>query len=459
MNIVILAAGKGTRMKSALPKVLHPVGGRPMLDHVLSVAQSLKPSKIILVVGHGADTVKRHAAQHSQGKAPIEFALQDPPQGTGHAVQQAQPFLNASALTLVLYADVPLVRQETLLRLIQSAQEHNTLAVLTATLENPAGYGRVVRNAQGALIKIVEEKDADATTRAICEINTGMLAAPTAKLVQWLGRLTNHNAQKEYYLTDIIEMATQEGQAVGSASPQRLEEIMGINSQEQRAEMERKLQERIARDLMSQGVCLADPARLDVRGELICGTDVVIDVGCVFEGKVYLESGVRVGPYCVIRNSTVKADAVIEAFSHLEQAEVGAKAVVGPYARLRPGSQLGEGAHVGNFVEIKNTQLGPRSKANHLSYLGDAVIGSRVNIGAGTITCNYDGAEKHRTIIEDDVFVGSDTQLVAPVSVGKGATLGAGTTLTQDAPANELTISRTRQVTVKGYKRPHKKAH
>ncbi len=458
MNIVILAAGKGTRMKSALPKFLHPLGGRPMLDHVLSNAMALAPKKIILVVGHGAEAVKTHI-QKNWAAAPIEFALQDPPQGTGHAVQQAIPLMDKSDLTLVLYADVPLVRSQTLLELLNAAKTSNGLSVLTAKLADPSGYGRIVRNAQGTLARIVEEKDADAATRAINEINTGMLAAPTQKLIEWLGRLTNDNAQKEFYLTDVIEMAATQGMPVHSASPQSPEEIMGINSQSQRAETERALQKRLAQKLMEQGVCLADPSRIDIRGELVCGSDVFIDVGCVFEGKVTLEAGVRIGPHSLIRDSVVKAHAVIEAFSHLEQAEVGAQAIVGPYARLRPGAMLGEGAHVGNFVEIKNTQLGPRSKANHLSYLGDAVIGSRVNIGAGTITCNYDGAEKHRTIIEDDVFIGSDTQLVAPVSIGKGATLGAGTTLTQDAPANELTLSRTRQVTVKGYKRPHKKAH
>ncbi len=458
MNVVILAAGKGTRMKSALPKVLHPIGGRAMLDHVLATASQLDPKKVILVIGHGADSVKAHVIK-CWPAMPIEFALQDPPQGTGHAVQQAVPLMAPDGITLVLYADVPLVRRETLAQLVSAAAQNQCLAVLTASLSDPTGYGRIVRNAQHKLVRIVEEKDADCATKAITEINTGMLAAPTQKLVQWLSRLTNHNAQAEYYLTDIIEMAAQEGLPISTACPQSTEEIMGINSQEQRADMEREHQKRLAQALMSQGVCLADPARLDIRGTLTCDTDVFIDIGCVFEGEVHLEAGVRVGPHCVIRDSRVKAHAVIEAFCHIEQAEVGPQAIVGPYARLRPGSQLGEGAHVGNFVEIKNTQLGPRSKANHLSYLGDAVIGSRVNIGAGTITCNYDGAEKHRTVIEDDVFIGSDTQLVAPVTVGKGATLGAGTTLTHDAPAQELTLSRTRQVTVKGYKRPHKKAH
>jgi bifunctional UDP-N-acetylglucosamine pyrophosphorylase/glucosamine-1-phosphate N-acetyltransferase len=458
MNIVILAAGKGTRMKSALPKVLHPLGGRPMLDHVLATACSLKPKKIILVIGHGADSVKDHVVKNWQG-LPVDFALQDPPQGTGHAVQQAIPYLACGGITLVLYADVPLVNQATLKKLCKATVDSNGLAVLTATLSDPSGYGRIVRNPRGELVRIVEEKDADASTRTITEINTGMLAASTEALTQWLGRLSNSNAQAEYYLTDIIEMAAQDGVAIRTVSAQRSEEIMGINSQAQRAAMERELQARIAQELMDQGVCLADPSRIDVRGRLECGPDVIIDVGCIFEGDVTLEQGVRIGPHCVLRNCTVKAHAVVDAFSHLEQAHVGPKAVVGPYARLRPGSQLGEGAHVGNFVEIKNSQLGPRSKANHLSYLGDAVIGSRVNVGAGTITCNYDGAEKHRTVIEDDVFIGSDTQLVAPVTVGKGATLGAGTTLTQDAPANELTLSRTRQTTIKGYKRPHKKAH
>lgn len=460
MNIVILAAGKGTRMRSELPKVLHEVAGMPMLGHVLGCAMALAPTQIIVVVGHGAETVKAAFDSTAKGSStPIRFVLQDPPQGTGHAVAQAITLLDQTVPTLVLYGDVPLIQAQTLKRLIDVAAQHEQMALLTAHLENPTGYGRIVRNASGQISQIVEEKDADAKTRAIHEINTGILIAPTTKLIGWLGRLTNHNAQGEFYLTDIIQMASQHPHPIGSAQPSSNDEILGINSQSQRADVERLYQQRQAQALMDQGVRLMDPARFDVRGELTCANDVVIDVGCIFEGRVHIDKGATIGPNCVIRNSQIGAGAKIEAFSHIEDAIVGPQAVVGPFARLRPGTELGEGAHVGNFVEIKNTQLGPRSKANHLAYLGDATIGSRVNVGAGTITCNYDGAEKHRTIIEDDAFIGSDTQLVAPVTVGKGATLGAGTTLTQDAPANELTLSRSQQVTIKGYKRPHKKAH
>lgn len=460
MNIVILAAGKGTRMRSDLPKVLHEVAGLPMLGHVLRCAESLTPQQIVVVVGHGADAVKKaFIATAQQSKTPIHFVLQDPPQGTGHAVAQTVGLLDKSVPTLVLYGDVPLIQASTLKRLMDVAAQYQQMALLTAHLDNPTGYGRIVRNAAGAIAKIVEEKDADDTIRALSEINTGILIAPTAELIGWLGRLNNHNAQGEFYLTDIIEMASQHPHPIGSAQPSSNDEILGINSQSQRADIERRYQQQQAQALMDQGVRLMDPARFDVRGQLTCDKDVMIDVGCIFEGNVSLGKGVSIGPNCVIRNSQIGAGAKIEAFSHLEDAIVGPQAVVGPFARLRPGSELGEGAHVGNFVEIKNTQLGPRSKANHLAYLGDATIGSRVNVGAGTITCNYDGAQKHRTVIEDDAFIGSDTQLVAPVTVGKGATLGAGTTLTQDAPANELTLSRSQQVTIKGYKRPHKKAH
>lgn len=460
MNIVILAAGKGTRMRSELPKVLHEVAGVPMLLHVMCTAVSLRPKKIIVVVGHGADTVKKALASTiAQSAIPIEIALQDPPQGTGHAVAQAIPLLDHDAPTLVLYGDVPLIESSTLKRLCDVAAEHHGMGLLTTNLDDPTGYGRIVRGLEGAVIRIVEEKDADADTRRIKEINTGILIAPTAALARWLGQLTNDNAQGEYYLTDVIEMASKNKQPIGSAQPTSNDEVLGINSQSQRADIERRYQQRIAAQLMDQGVRLMDPARLDVRGHLTCGPDVTIDVNCIFEGNVEIGQGAAIGPHCVIRNAQIGANAKIEAFSHIESAVVGPQAVVGPYARLRPGTELGEGAHVGNFVEIKNSQLGPRSKANHLAYLGDATIGSRVNVGAGTITCNYDGAEKHRTVIEDDAFIGSDTQLVAPVTVGKGATLGAGTTLTQDAPPNELTLSRSQQVTIKGYKRPHKKAH
>lgn len=467
MNVVILAAGKGTRMRSDLPKVLHPVGGLPMLGHVLNTAFSLNPQQVVVVIGHGAETVQQYVADFhgthvAQPTAAISWALQDPPLGTGHAVQQAIGLLDTNVPTLILYGDVPLIRLETLACLVKEATSDpnkECMAILTAQLADPHGYGRIVRDASDTIIRVVEEKDADAKVKAIQEVNTGILVAPTPSLIRWLQSLDNRNAQGEFYLTDIIEMASKEKHPIRSASPQSPEEILGINSQAQRAEIERLYQARKAAALMDQGVRLLDPARIDIRGELVCEKDVSIDVGCVFEGSVTLGQGASIGPHCVIRNAVIGAGAKIEAFSHIDEAAVGPHAVVGPYARLRPGTELGEGAHVGNFVEVKNSQLGPRSKANHLAYVGDATIGSRVNIGAGTITCNYDGAEKHRTVIEDDVFIGSDTQLVAPVTVGRGATIGAGTTLTQDAPANELTLSRSQQVTVKGYKRPHKKAH
>jgi len=422
MNIVILAAGKGTRMHSELPKVLHPIGGAPMLGHVLNTALALAPESIVIVVGHGADEVKASFAPAvSTSKIPINWVNQDRQLGTGHAVAQTIDFLKAQT-TLVLYGDVPLITPTTLSRLIRAGQAGHGMALLTAQLPDPKGYGRIVREpkqANGAIQAIVEDKDASPEIQLICEINTGILLAPTPALVRWLSALENNNAQGEFYLTDIVEMAYKEGLAIASAQPDDLHEILGINNQ----------------------------------------ADVSIDIDCIFEGAVTIENGATIGPYCVIRNSRIGRGAHIEAFSHIDGADIGQQATVGPYARLRPGTSLGEGAHVGNFVEIKNSQLGARSKANHLSYLGDATIGSRVNVGAGTITCNYDGAKKHRTVIEDDAFIGSDTQLVAPVTVGRGATLGAGTTLTHDAPADELTLSRSQQVTIKGYKRPHKKAH
>ncbi len=454
-------------MRSDLPKVLHPVAGHPMLGHVLQTAMTLAPTRLILVVGHGADQVRQwvlnaHPEKSDSGgpdRCAIYWAVQDPPQGTGHAVQQAIPFLDTNVPTLILYGDVPLITSNTLSRLNTEALRHQGMAVLTAMLPDPFGYGRIVRNDAGEIIAVVEEKDASPEIRAIQEINTGFLIAPTVPLIRWLGQLTNHNSQNEFYLTDIIAMASKDKYPIGSVMPASEEETLGVNSQSQRADIERRVQRQRAQLLMDQGVRLMDPDRIEVRGTLRCEPDVSIDVGCVFEGDVSIGRGTTIGPYCVIRHTQIDGDVQIEAFSMIDQAIIGPKAVVGPYARIRPGSQLGEGAHVGNFVEIKNTELGPRSKANHLSYLGDATIGARVNIGAGTITCNYDGAEKHRTVIEDDAFIGSDTQLVAPVTVGEGATLGAGTTLTQDAPARTLTLSRSPQVSLKTYQRPHKKAH
>jgi len=461
MNVVILAAGKGTRMRSGLAKVLHPFGGMPMLGHVLKTAQALNPKKIIVVIGHGADQVKAaiQALPDISKAAPIDWVIQDPPQGTGHAVAQTLPKLDLQSAALVLYGDVPLIRSQTLRQLVDIAENNRGLAVLTAVLESPIGYGRIVRDALQHIQGIVEEKDADAAIRAICEIKTGFMAAPAEHLAAWVSAIDNRNAQKEFYLTDIIAKSVAEGKAVHGLRSDHNEEILGVNSQEDRAQIERAYQRRIAEQLMSAGVRLQDPERIDVLGQLECASDVSISIGCVFEGTVQIAAGAVIGPHCVIRNAQIGQGAVIEAFSHIDGAAIGPKSVIGPYARLRPGTELAEGVHIGNFVEVKNSVLGPRSKANHLSYLGDASIGSRVNVGAGTITCNYDGAEKHRTTIEDDVFIGSDTQLVAPVTVGRGATLGAGTTLTQDAPEDALTISRAQQVTIKNYRRPQKKEH
>ncbi|MBU6142422.1 MAG: bifunctional UDP-N-acetylglucosamine diphosphorylase/glucosamine-1-phosphate N-acetyltransferase GlmU [Betaproteobacteria bacterium] len=461
MNVVILAAGKGTRMCSGLPKVLHPVGGMPMLGHVLRTAQALNPKKIIVVIGHGADQVKAviQALPEISKGVPIDWVIQDPPQGTGHAVAQALPKLDPQSTALILYGDVPLIRSQTLRQLVDTAEKNRSLAVLTAMLDSPTGYGRIVRDGHQHIQGIVEEKDADAAIRAICEINTGFMAAPAEHLAAWVSAIDNRNAQKEFYLTDIIAKSVAEGKAVHSLRSDHIEEILGVNSQEDRAQIERIYQRRIAEQLMSAGVRLQDPERIDVLGQLECASDVSISVGCIFEGRVQIAAGAVIGPHCVIRNAQIGQETVIEAFSHIDGAAIGPRSVIGPYARLRPGTELAEGVHIGNFVEVKNSVLGPRSKANHLSYLGDASIGSRVNVGAGTITCNYDGAEKHRTTIEDDVFIGSDTQLVAPVTVGRGATLGAGTTLTQDAPEDALTISRAQQVTIKNYRRPQKKEH
>lgn len=451
MNVVILAAGKGKRMHSNLPKVLHPLAGKPLLGHVLDTARSLAPESLCVVVGHGGEVVRQAVAAPD-----VQFGEQSPQLGTGHAVQQALPYLGQGGHTLVLYGDVPLVQESTLKRLLAAAQDG--LAVLTVDLDNPQGYGRILRNSAGQVTAIVEEKDASEAQRAIREVNTGIMAIPTAHLADWLGALSNNNAQGEYYLTDLIGLAVAQGVPVRTAHPEGPWEVLGVNSKTQLAELERILQGRIGARLLEAGVRLADPARLDVRGELVCGRDVGIDVGCVFEGRVVLEEAVEVGPYCVLKNVTVAAGARIAAFSHLDGARVGPDAVVGPYARLRPGTTLEAGAHVGNFVELKNTTLGAGSKANHLAYVGDATVGTRVNIGAGTITCNYDGVNKFRTVIEDDAFIGSDTQLVAPVTVGRGATLGAGTTLTKDAPPNTLTISRAKQLAVPGWQRPQKKA-
>jgi bifunctional UDP-N-acetylglucosamine pyrophosphorylase/glucosamine-1-phosphate N-acetyltransferase len=455
LNIVILAAGQGKRMQSNLPKVLHPIAGRPMLTHVLDSARALEAQCIAVVVGHGAEQVKLAYATQPD----LQFALQQPQLGTGHAVLQAVPLLQetgADDVTIILYGDVPLVQPDTLRALMLARA--NGVAILTEILPDATGYGRIVRNAKGSVTAIVEHKDATPEQRAIQEVNTGIMAVPTRQLKTWLAKLTNNNAQGEYYLTDIVGMAVAEGVSVNVAHPSAGFETLGVNSRLQQAELERLWQRELARRQLEAGVTIVDPSRFDLRGELQCGQDVFIDVGCVFEGRVVLADGVRIGAHCVLRNVTLGRATQVEPFSHLDQAQVGAEAHIGPYARLRPGAKLADATHVGNFVEIKNTSLGKGSKANHLAYVGDADVGERVNIGAGTITCNYDGVNKHRTIIEDDAFIGSDTQLVAPVRVGKGATLGAGTTLTRDAPAGQLTVSRPKQTTIEGWKRPVKKA-
>lgn len=450
LNIVVLAAGKGTRMRSDLPKVLHPLAGRALVEHVLAAAAELSPSTTCIVYGHGGDAVPQALAGRG-----LCFALQEPQLGTGHAVMQALPQIDAAAPTLVLYGDVPLVQAQSLAPLVEAARG-GALAILTATLQDPHGYGRIVREG-GAVRRIVEQKDATAAEAAIGEINTGIMAIPAGRLAGWLGRVGNHNAQQEYYLTDIVALAVADGLPVQGLDLARPQEVAGVNSPRQLAELERAFQLQQAGRLMDAGVRLADPARIDIRGRLVAGQDVSIDVGCVFEGEVTLGDGVSVGPNCVIRSSRVGPGARIEAMSWMDQATVGAASVVGPYARLRPGTELAAGTHVGNFVELKNSQVGAGSKINHLSYVGDATVGARVNIGAGTITCNYDGANKYRTVIGDDAFIGSDTQLVAPVKVGEGATIGAGSTITRDAPPEQLTLSRNKQYSLSGWKRPQKK--
>jgi bifunctional UDP-N-acetylglucosamine pyrophosphorylase/glucosamine-1-phosphate N-acetyltransferase len=434
LNVVILAAGKGKRMHSDLPKVLHPLAGKALLAHVIDTSRQLGAARICVVYGHGGELVRE-----TLDAPDLNWARQEPQLGTGHAVLQAMPALaGTTASTLVLYGDVPLTRAATLQRLIDAAGG-DALGLLTAHLDNPHGYGRIVR-VDGKVVRIVEEKDADDAERAIREINTGILVAPTAALARWLPGLGNRNAQGEYYLTDIVALAVAEGMPVVTAHPDAGWETEGVNSKVQLAQLERVYQRNLAERLLEQGVTLADPSRIDVRGELVCGRDVSIDVNCVFEGRVVLGDGVRIKANCV-----------------LEDAVVGAGSIVGPFARLRPGTELGSDVHIGNFVEVKNSTIADHSKANHLAYVGDATIGSRVNVGAGTITCNYDGANKFRTVIEDDVFIGSDTQLVAPVTVGRGATLGAGTTLTRDAPPDQLTVSRAKQLSIPGWKRPIKK--
>lgn len=450
MNIVILAAGMGKRMRSELPKVLHPLAGEPLLAHVLDTARALAPSRLVVVVGHGADEVRA-----AVGAPDVQFAEQEQQLGTGHAVRQALPLLDPAQPTLVLYGDVPLTRASTLKRLLAAAD--GRYGVLTVTLDDPTGYGRIVRDAGGKVERIVEQKDATPAQLAIDEVNTGIVVAPTAQLAIWLDALKNDNAQGEYYLTDVVEQAIEAGFEVATSEPDHVWETLGVNSKAQLAELERVYQRNEADTLLDAGVMLMDPARIDVRGTLECGRDVSIDVNCVFEGTVKLGDNVTVGPNCVIRDATVGAHTRIDAFTHIDGAQIGEHTVLGPYARLRPGTALADDVHVGNFVEIKNAALDQGAKANHLSYIGDADVGARTNIGAGTITCNYDGAYKHRTVIEADVFVGSDTQLVAPVRVGHGATIAAGTTVWKDVASGMLVLNGKTQIEKSGYVRPVKK--
>ncbi len=436
-------------MRSALPKVLHPVAGNSMLGHVIHSARQLKPHGIHVVIGHGAEQVRERLAADD-----LNFVLQDKQLGTGHAVAQAVPAVTADTV-LILYGDVPLIDVKTIERLLALVSERQ-LGLLTVTLQDPTGYGRIVRDDAGQVTAIVEQKDASEAQRAIKEGNTGILAVPANRLAEWLGRLSNDNAQGEYYLTDVIAMAVADGLVVATEQPLDAMEVQGANDRRQLAELERHYQLREARRLMAEGVTLRDPARLDVRGEVTVGRDVLIDVNVILEGKVVLEEGAQIGPNCVIKDSTVGRNAVVKANSHLDGAILGEASDVGPFARLRPGSVLSARAHVGNFVELKNAHLGEGAKAGHLTYLGDAQIGARSNIGAGTITCNYDGANKHKTVLGEDVFIGSNNALVAPVDIQSGATTAAGSTITHDVAAGELAVARARQRNIDGWARPKK---
>jgi bifunctional UDP-N-acetylglucosamine pyrophosphorylase/glucosamine-1-phosphate N-acetyltransferase len=451
LGVVILAAGQGTRMRSSLPKVLHTLAGRPLLQHVISTAKALNPHRIAVVYGHGGEQVP--AAFPEDGLTRTEQAEQ---LGTGHAVEQALPALKEVDRVLVLYGDVPLIRESTLSTLVDVAGDTD-LALLTVELENPTGYGRIVRAEGGAIQRIVEQKDATPEELAIREINTGILVVDRPRLEQWIEQLENDNAQGEFYLTDIVEAAVKEGVDVHSAQPADFDEVKGVNDRMQLAELERHYQRRQAEQLMRQGVTLRDPARFDLRGSLSVGQDVEIDINVLLEGNVSLGDGVRIGANTVIRNSSVEAGTQINENCVIEEATIGSECRIGPFSRIRPQTVLAESVRIGNFVEIKKSDVDEGSKINHLSYVGDSSVGKGVNIGAGTITCNYDGANKHKTIIGDYAFIGSDTQLVAPVEVGAGATIGAGSTITQDAPAETLSLSRSKQMSLKGWRRPVKK--
>ncbi len=460
VDVVIMAAGKGTRMRSSTPKVLHLLAGRPLLHHVLDTAAQLAARRVVVVTGHGAEAVEASCSSFRGPAADfaLDFVRQEPQLGTGHAVQQAVPVLPDDGVVLVLSGDVPLTQPDTLFALV-AACAGQQLALLTLELTDPTGYGRIVRHGD-AVQAIVEHKDATDAQRQITEVYSGIMAVPAAQLKRWLARLDNRNAQSEYYLTDIVRFAVDDGVPVVAHRISDAVQVAGVNSPVQLAELERAYQLRVAHRLMEEGVRLADPARLDVRGDLMCAHDVSIDVNCVFHGQVSLGEGVSIGANCVIANAVIEAGAVIHPFTHIEGEKlgvvVGAGALVGPFARLRPGARLGAEVHIGNFVEVKNATLAAGAKANHLAYLGDATVGERVNFGAGSITANYDGANKHRTVIEADVHVGSNCVLVAPVTLGAGSTIGGGSTITKDAPPGTLNVARGKQVTIDNWKRPHK---
>lgn len=451
ITVVILAGGKGTRMYSNKPKVLHPIGGKPMLSHVVERARAVADGKLVVVVGHAADHVRT-----AMGDLPVSWVEQVPQLGTGHAMQCAAPELPSTGHSLVLYGDVPLLSEATV-RAMLALVNADELVLLTQHLADPTGYGRIRRNSAGDVEAIVEQKDATVAELAIAEINTGILLLPNQHLHRWLSELRNDNAQGEYYLTDLIGFAVRDGVAVRTLQPGTDWETLGVNNQLQRAALERHYQQQQATQLMTQGVTLLDPARIDVRGELQCGKDVQIDVNCVFIGKVVLGDNVSIGAHCVLQDCEIAAGTQVAPFSHLDGAKVGEGARIGPYARLRPGAVLAAQVHVGNFVEIKKSDVGVGSKVNHLTYIGDSSIGSGVNIGAGTVTCNYDGVNKFRTVIGDGAFIGSGSMLIAPVTIGAGATIGAGSTLSKDAPADQLTVARAKAVTVPGWSRPQKK--
>lgn len=452
LNIIILAAGLGKRMHSALPKVLHLLAGKSLLSHVLDTANALSPQKVCVVYGHGNETVP-----DAIGNNQLIWVKQEPQLGTGHALMQALPHLDKKGMTLVLYGDVPLIRLETLQNLIIAASAEN-LALLTLELDEPTGYGRIVRDTETKdVFAIVEEKDASIDQQKIHEINTGIMAVPNTNLHEWLPKLENKNAQKEYYLTDIVAMASKAGEKIEAVHPSDAWEILGVNSKVQLAALERTYQETFANKLLEQGVTLADPSRIDIRGQLDCGKDVEIDINCIFEGVVKIGDGVRIGAHSILKNVKIETGTTIFPFSLIENADIGRDCRIGPFCRIRPGTSLADEVHVGNFVEVKNSSIDTGSKANHLSYIGDTTVGKKVNVGAGTITCNYDGANKFQTIIEDNVFIGSDTQLIAPVKITKGSTIGAGSTITRNTPPEELTLSRAKQVSITGWKRPVKK--